>query len=206
MPVRARTMRSTVFPAAPAAPWLLARKIQAPSAAAPAAAPPAIRARISHANSNRPTSTPPAFPSRAISPPRTPPISLTATMLPFASPVLARFSLASLLLPEACSSLRSLCALSVPALSFFFFPRRFRKRKTRLRQSGAPSRTLHKFQKCSRRNLILRVLQNNRSLFKRRMHFRWNLPALPIAHRGGNRQGHRHNPSLSISCLHKLRR
>src|SRR5258708_24441516 len=63
------------------------RKIRARSAAAPTAAPPAIRAEISRASSNTLASTPPAYRSRAVSPPRTPPTSLTTTNLPFASPV-----------------------------------------------------------------------------------------------------------------------
>src|SRR5216684_878258 len=48
---------------------------------------------------------------------------------------------------------------------FFFFSRLLRKRETILRERGAPCRTLHKFQERSRRFLILRVLQDDRSLF-----------------------------------------
>src|SRR6266849_1269420 len=192
MLVRGRTVRPTVFPAARAAPWPRARRIRAPSAAAPAATPPRIRAGIFRASSNTPASTLPACRSPAISPPRTPPASLTTTMLPCT----VLFSTPPALSPRP----------RVPALSFFLFPRLLWKSKTILHQCGAPCRTLHKSQKRQHRILILGVLQNNRSLFKRRMHLRRNLPALPVAHCRRNRQRQRHNPRLRISRLHKLRR
>src|SRR5712692_6528462 len=192
MLIRGRTVRSTVFPAVRAAPWLRGRKIRAPSAATPAAKPPRIRAGIFRATSNTPASTLPACRSPAISPPRTPPASLTTTMLPFT--VLSSTPLAFSPLPR------------VSALSFFLFLRLLWKFKTILRQCGARRRTLHKFQKRQRRMLILGVLQDNRSLFKRRMHLRRNLPALPFAHCWRNRQRQRHNPRLRVSRLHKLRR
>src|SRR5712692_783918 len=192
MLIRGRTVRSTVFPAVRAAPWLRGRKIRAPSAATPAAKPPRIRAGIFRATSNTPASTLPACRSPAISPPRTPPASLTTTMLPFTvlSSTPPAFS------PRPC----------VSALSSSPFLRLLWKFKTILRQCGARGRALHKFQKRQRRLLILGVLQNNRSLFKRRMHLRRNLPAPSIAHRRRNSQRHRHNPRLRIPRLHKLRR
>src|SRR5439155_8092772 len=82
MPVRARRARSTVFPAARAAPSLRARKIRAPSAATPAATLPSIRAGICRARLNTPASRPPARQSPVVATPRTLPTSSTTTTLP----------------------------------------------------------------------------------------------------------------------------
>src|SRR5712692_9645578 len=153
MLVRGRTARSTVFPEVRAAPWPRGRKIRAPSAAAPAATPPRIRAGIFHASSNTPASTQPACQSPTISPPRTPPTSLTTTMLPFT----VLFSTPPAFPPRP----------RIPALSSSLSLRLLWKFKTILRQCGAHRRTLHKFQERQRRILILGVLQDNRSLFKR---------------------------------------
>src|SRR5713226_7772115 len=192
MLIRGQTVRSTVFPAVRAAPWLRGRKIRAPSAATPAAKPPRIRAGIFRATSNTPASTLPACRAPAISPPRTPPASLTTTMLPF--PVLSSTPLA--FSPSPCFS-----ALSSSPFLFLLW-----KFKTILCQCGARGRALHKFQKRQRRLLILGVLQNDRSLFNHRMHIRRNLPSFSIAHRQRNCERHRYDARLRITRLHKLRR